>query len=328
MDLLKVTRRVLCIMLLCMAATGTLRAQFTIPTVEPSKTTVAPLADTIRNAPLDNKYFSRAKWEAERRALRKERNTVEFNVNLQASQTQFVNWQAGGDNTFSARSQMFFRHLYKRDKFNLEYRFDARYGANYIDKRLFKNEDEFKFNIQSGWKMHRSWNYAATVNMRSQFSKGLKSRTDSTKISNFMAPGYLDVAIGFNWKKDKSPWNITISPVAGNIIFVLDEQLQARGIAGVPKGDKTKGQLGPSVRIFFDKEFAKKVFRYRSDLYSFCNIRTPPIARWENSLEIKATKLFSTKIYGMFYYDKYSGTEKPQYNYSISVGLSYWIKNK
>lgn len=321
-------RGVFLLLILCTAGAGRALAQFTVPTIEPSRIEAVPLSDSIRNAPITNDFFSLNRWKAERRAIRKERNKIEFNVNLAASQTQFVDWQAGGDNTFSARSQMFFHHLYKRDAFSIEYRLDARYGANYIDKKLFKNEDEFKVNFQTARTMHRNWSYAATVNLRSQFSKGVKSRTDTTKISNFMAPGFLDVSVGFNWKKKDSPWNITISPIAGSIIFVMDEQLRAKGINGVPKGNKTKGQLGPSVRVFYDKTFGKNVFRYRSDLYSFTNIKTPPIVRWENSLEIKATKVFSTKIYGQLYYDKYSGIDKPQYNYSLSVGLSYLIKNK
>ncbi|MDR2886027.1 MAG: DUF3078 domain-containing protein [Rikenellaceae bacterium] len=312
----------------CLVCVCTSRAQFSIPTAESATLEQAPIIDTaIANPQINNPYFSQARWLAEKKALCKERNTIEFNANLAATQTQFKDWQAGGDNTFSARSSLYFRHQYKREKFSLDYRLDARYGANYIEKKLFKNEDEWKTNFQTAWTMHRNWSYAMTVNMRSQFSKGEKSRTDTTKISNFMAPGFLDVAIGFNWKRDSSPWNITISPIAGSVIFVLDEQLQARGINGVPKGNSTKGQLGPSLRVYYDKEFAKKVFRYRSDLYSFTNIRNAPTMRWENTLEIKATKLLSTKLYWLMYYDKQS-IDKMQYNYSLSIGISYWIKNK
>ncbi len=314
---------------LLLSVSAAARAQFTIPTTEPEKMQVIIPVDSLRSATFNNEYFSRARWQAERRALRKERNTVELNANLAATQTQFVNWQGGGENTFSARSTVYFFHRYKRNVFNFEYRIDARYGMNYIDDKLFKNEDEFKINAISSWKMQRNWSYAASTNLRSQFSVGRKSRTDDTKVSNFMAPGFFDIAVGFNYKKDKSPWNITLSPIGGNITTVLDDDLRKRGINGVPKGDKTKGQLGPSVRIFFDREFGKtKALRYRANLYSFSNIKTAPTVLFENTVDIKATKYLTTTLYGRLYYDKYSGTTEPQYNYSVSVGLSYRFKNK
>ncbi len=299
--------------------------QFSLPSTRDTPLSTLPMADTMSRREVDNPYFSRARWLAERKALRKERNTIEFNASLTATQTQFIDWQAGGDNTFTGISQIFYHHLYKRETFSLDYRIDARYGANYIDKVLFKNVDEWKFNLQTAWKLRGNWSYAATTSARSQFSEGVKSRTDDTKVSNFMAPGFFDLSVGFNWKS--KPWDITLSPIAGSVTVVLDEQLQQRGINGVPKGDKTKGQLGPSARIFFDKEFGRKMFRYRSDLYAFTNIRTAPKVRWENTFEIKATKLLSTKIYCLMYYEKPS-IDKLQYQYSLSLGISYWLKNK
>ncbi len=308
-------------------------AQFTIPTLEPAKKVGAvPLVDTLKGRPIDNSYFSRARAQAERKARFKERNTIEYNVTLTASQTQFINWQAGGDNSFSGRSTMLFHHLYKREKFSLDYRFDARYGVNYIDESTFKNEDEFRLNVISAWTMHKNWSYAATANLRSQFTPGRKSRTDRRRISSFMAPGFIDVSGGFNYKK--GAWNITLSPLSGSVTTVLNDSLRikgvdGKGVSGVPIGDRTKGQIGPSVRIFFDKQFGKNnTFRYRSSLYSFTNIKTPPTVRWENTIDIRATKLLTTTLYGAYYFDKFSGTQRPQYNYSLSIGLSYWIKNK
>ncbi len=132
-------------------------AQFTIPTLEPAKAVEAvPMADSLRAAQIGNRYFSLARARAERKARFKERNTIEYNVTLTAAQTQFINWQAGGSNTFSGRSTMLFHHLYKREKFSLDYRFDARYGVNYIDNSTFKNEDEFRFNVISAWTMHKN----------------------------------------------------------------------------------------------------------------------------------------------------------------------------
>ena len=311
-------------------------AQFSISKVEPSAVETRARADSVRQTEYRNDFFSKALWEAERRKLRKERNAIELNLGLQGTQTKFVNWAGGGDNTLAARTTLYFRHQHTRERFGLDYKVEARYGFNVIEKRAFKNEDEFKLNVQTTWKMHKNWSYAATANLRSQFSIGYKSRTDSTKVSTFMAPGFFDISVGFNYKKEGSPFNITISPVAGSVVMVLDEYLRENGVGGkglngLELGKRSKGQVGLSVRIDFDKEFFKQIFRYRWSLYSFTNIKTPPTVRWENTFEIKATRFLSTTVYALFYYDKYANTpkpERPQLNYSLSVGLSYKITNK
>jgi len=305
-------------------------AQFSIPTVDPSATPIAP-PDTMKKAAIRSEFFNEGAWLAEKRRIRKERNTTELNADLQLSQTQFDNWAPGGDNTFAMRSSIFFRHQYKIEKFALDYKFDARYGFNRIEKKLFKNEDEFKFNLLSTWKMKKYWSYATTTNLRSQFTPGYNSRNDRTKKSDFMSPGFVDVAIGFNYHRDKSPISITLSPVSGNIIVVLNDSLSRLGINGVEKGKHTKGQIGPSAQIDLDMEFAKKICRYRSRFYSFTNIQKPPTVRWENTLEIRPTKYLTTTLYALLYYDKMATTPKPQKlqcTYSLGIGLAYRFKNK
>ncbi len=320
--------------LLLMAGTwilcGGASAQFSISRVRPSSVEAKKWVDTIkRNTDYSNDFFSRAKWQAERRALRKERNTIEFGSTLQVSQTQFENWAAGGDNTFSGRATLNFRHQYKRDKFSVDYKFNARYGINIISGKTFKNEDQFTVNVLTGWNFHKNWSYAASANLQSQFSAGYKSRTDKTLKSSFMAPGILDISVGVTY--NRSPFNIVISPVGGRATFVLDDRLLDLGLNGVEKGRYSKWQVGPSIRINFDKEFLKKVFRFRSEIYSFTNIKLPPTIRWESTLDIRATKFLTTTVYAYLYYDKYANTPKPdamQYKYSFSVGLSYTFKNK
>ncbi len=309
---------------------GSVSAQFSLWKVRPSSLESKAFSDSIkRNTGYSNEFFSMSRWKAERRALRKERNTIEFNARLQVSQTQFENWAAGGENTFSGRTTVDFSHTYKREKLSISYAFNARYGINVISGKSFKNEDEFKINMSTGWQMHKSWSYAASANLRSQFSSGYASRTDKTLKSSFMAPGFLDISVGFTY--NKSPWNINLSPVGGSAVFVLDDRLLDKGMNGVPKGQHSKWQVGPSVRVKFDKEFFKQIFRFRSDLYSFTNIRTPPTMRWESTLDIRATKFLTTTVYALVYYDKYADTPKPQamqYNYSFSIGLAYTFKNK
>jgi hypothetical protein len=103
---------------------------------------------------------------------------------------------------------------------------------------------------------------------------------------------------------------------------------------------------GSSIQIDFDKTFGKKgILRYRTTLYSFygwinqvaqqqASRKTgivydsiAPTVRWENTIDIKATKYISTQIYFQLYYNK-AQNKQIQTQTVLGVGLAYTFKNK
>ena len=306
-------------------------AQFSIAPERPMEVT-RYTSDSMRKVVARRyDYTTRARERAERRRLRNQRNTTEFEGGLFASQTQFENWFAGGQNTLSARSTIFFRHQYLRDPIVLDTKFESRYGMNLIDKKPFKNEDEFKLNFMALYRFKSDWSLAAQLNLRSQWANGYSTRIDNTRRSSFMSPGYTDAALGINYRRGTSPLSITLNPFGWSLTTVIDPTLSARGVFGVPKGDRYKGYIGPSGRIDLDMTFYKKVFRLRSYFYTFASFSYPPMVRWETTFDIRATKFLTTTIYAMLYYDRQSSAPHPshiQFNSSLSVGLSYKFKNK
>lgn len=266
-----------------------------------------------------------------KKEIKKERHTFELGGDLQLGQTQFDNWAAGGQNTFSTRTTLTVKHNYKKNKFSIENRFAGRYGMNIIDNKALKNEDEFIYNIKTMWSMRGSWSYAGTANLRSQFSVGRTSREDNTRVSNFMAPGFLDLSLGFNYNRAQSPLSITLSPLTGTMISMLDDELSKKGGHGVEAGKKSKSDIGSSVNLTFDKKFGKSMFRYYSNLFSFTNYKIPPTARFENKLEISPVKFLKTTLFCVLYYDERletPRTSKLQVNYSLGLGIAYSFKNK
>lgn len=320
------------IIALALAAATPAAAQFTIPRNAGRQNEMQRRIDSLRRVEVNqspDEVFSPARELARKLARRKERNTTELNAKLSVQQTQFENWASGGENTFSALSSFFFRHQHKRARFGQESRVDAKYGMNYIEHKMFKNQDVFQLNSLTTWSINKAWSYSFDAELRSQFSVGYKSRTDRTRMSNLMAPGYFKVSGGFVYKL--SPWTINMSPVGGSATFMWDEQLSARGLNGVPKGDRSKWQMGPSLRIIYEKAFAQNKIKVRSEAYSFSNLKTAPTARWETKCDIQATKFISTTLYSFLVYDKAANTPRRdhiQYQYSIAVGLSYTFKNK
>lgn len=306
-------------------------SQFSVSSQRPTDTTPV-FKDTIDRVDLNNAFQNQAKLELERKALRKERNTVEFESSFQMSQTQYDNWASGGENTFTGKATVDFNHKYQKDKFALDYGFDAQYGMNVIDNSPFKNVDVFNINFLATWTISESpWSYAASTNLKSQFSKGYTSRTDKSLISDFMSPGYFDVSAGFSYQKEGSAFSIILSPLTGSITTMLNDTLSMAGTSGVEAGKHTKGQLGPSIDARYDKKFKNDIFRYVSRLYTFSNIITTPTFQWDNTLSIYPLDFLSISIVANVYYDRTASVEKPeslQLNYSVNIGLKYNYKNK
>ena len=272
-------------------------------------------------------YYDHAAWVAERNRVRKERNLFEFEGSFQTSALQFENWTAGGDNTFSGLATLYTRHRYKRNKFTHDLTINARYGINYIDNVSFKNVDELKISEVMSWDIQGSWSYSAAINFRTQFGDGVESRTDQTLISAVMSPGFLDVSVGFTYAPSGAPFKVTLSPIAGNMITMLDDRLYMQGLNGVPAGDRVYSSIGPSINASFDRRFFKGLFRYRSTLYAFTNLTSPPTVRWDNWVDVNLSKYLSVKLYGVIYYLQ-SASPKAQYQYSATLGLSYKFRNK
>ncbi len=317
---------VLALLFVCGHAT----AQFTIPREDKALDRTAGLGDSVRTVTLKaEEYYSRAREMAERRARRKERNYVQLDTRLDISQTQFDNWAAGSDNTFMAKVTIDFQHKYTREKLSVESKLNARYGMNYIDERMFKNEDYFRINNTVAWKLSKYWSYSATSEVTSQFTIGRVSRTDKTKRSNFMAPGYWKPAIGLTYSR--APWTVDVAPIGGSATFLLDGLISGKGGFGVAAGKKSVWKVGSSLRVEYKKNFLKNVVEFKSELYAFTNYTKPATGRWETTCKIKAAKFLTTTIYTKLLYDQTANVPHPkriQYNYSLGVGLSYTFKNK
>lgn len=276
---------------------------------------------------LRNDYFDRAAHQAELRRLRKERNTLEIEATFQTSALQFDNWTAGGNNTFSGLATLFVRHQYKRNKFSSDLTVNARYGINYIDQTPFKNVDELKIKELMSWTIRNDWSYSATINFTTQLSDGFASRTDNTLISALLSPGYIDVSVGFTYAPSGAPYKVTLSPLSGNMITMVDGRLYEQGLNGVPAGQRVYSKIGPSINASLDKKLWKEKLRYRSTLYAFTDLASPPTVRWDNTIDIAISKWLSINLYGVIYY-LHEASPRAQYQYSGTIGLSYKFKNK
>ncbi len=344
-------------------------AQVSIDEVTPKGE--ATFENEVKSETLSADYVSEVKRRAERMAIRKERNVVDFSANLHGSLTAFnQHWQAAGDNTITVLASVNFLHTYNKGRFTLTNTASAKFGYNNMRMELdgaqkgiwFKNVDEIALSTSPQWALVKNWSYGANIKFRTQFAPGYNARGDKQKgayrVSNFMTPGYLDASVGFTYilPSERFPLKVNLAPIAMSATYVTDpavyKSLGADGgivladkAYGVPFGQKQKYEGGLSVQLDFDKTWGKNGWlRYRTTAYSFYGWITDlaqmakaedkaayehivPTVRWENTIDIKATKYISTQIYVQLYYNK-AEVNKLQLQSMLSVGLTYTFKNK
>ena len=288
--------------LLCVLTVLPAAAQISIDEVNAGKK--AEFKERIKTTSADADYFNEARYRAERAAIRKERNKLEFGGGLQGALTSYNDpWikVSGGDNSIALMANLFLNHTYTKHLFSVETKFIAKFGYNRMKVETevknedgststssngvwFKNQDESDLSVGPSFKMTKNWSYGAIFKCRSQFANGYISRTqqeDFERKSAFMAPGYLDISLGITYKcpKPKFPIVVNISPIALSAVFVESAQIrenkwdkkdgwQTYGLAGPDKSSKYEG--GSSVQIDFDRTFGRKgIFRYRTSVFSF-----------------------------------------------------------
>ncbi len=312
----------------------------------------------MKSQAVDANYVSEAAERAERLAIRKERNTIDFTANLHGSLTAFSeSWQAAGDNTITILANLNFLHTYKKGRFSLTNTASAKFGYNNMKMELegkqkgvwFKNVDEVAISTSPQWALVKDWSYGANVKFRTQLAPGYGERGDKQKnnprASNFMTPGYLDASLGFTYilPSEKFPLKVNLAPIAMSATYRDD--IRTSNNYGVEEPNRSKYEGGLSVQLDFDKTWGKNGWlRYRTTAYSFYGWITDlskwskaedraayehvvPTLRWENTIDIKATKYISTQIYVQLYYNK-AEINKLQVQSMLSVGLTYTFKNK
>ena len=312
----------------------------------------------MKSQAVDANYVSEAAERAERLAIRKERNTVDFTANLHGSLTAFSeSWQAAGDNTITILANLNFLHTYNKGRFTLTNTASAKFGYNNMKMELegkqkgvwFKNVDEIALSTSPQWALVKDWSYGANVKFRTQFAPGYGARGDkqlgNQRVSNFMTPGYLDASLGFTYilPSEKFPLKVNLAPIAMSATYRDD--IRTSNNYGVEEPNRSKYEGGLSVQLDFDKTWGKNGWlRYRTTAYSFYGWVTDlskwskaedksayehvvPTLRWENTIDIKATKYISTQIYVQLYYNK-AEINKLQVQSMLSVGLTYTFKNK
>jgi hypothetical protein len=173
----------------------------------------------------------------------------------------------------------------------------------------------------------------------SQFAKGFKYETGpsgletETLISDFFAPGFITLALGFEYHP-VTYFKVRISPLAPRVTIVNDVERFVTADNPTPYGVTPPDQaryewLGAQILAEFDKDLMKNLnLKFRYMLYvnyqEFTGERIDH--RLDISLTAKVNQFINVNVNGILLYD-YDQDLGLQASEALSLGFLYTIQN-
>lgn len=256
-------------------------------------------------------------------------------IGVNASQTSFVNWSAGGDNTVSLNGFLDFGAYYKKGKLSWDTDFSTQYGTTYTKSNGWvKSSDKIDFSTKLGHKIASKWYLSALLDFKTQYDKGYKDPNEKENyISKFMAPAYSNLALGADYKPNDD-FSLFLSPITARMTIVSDKYLSDKGAFGVKEGKKFKLESGAYVKVFYQRDLMtnvkliSKANFFTSYDKNFGNI----VVNWENTISMKVNKFLNANVYTNLQYDdkvkRYNdagekiGGARVQFKEMIGVGVA------
>ncbi|MCB0737688.1 MAG: DUF3078 domain-containing protein [Bacteroidetes bacterium] len=250
--------------------------------------------------------------------------THKASFGLNFSNITLHNWAGGGDDALAVATNINGQLQYKKDKVTWLNTLELGYGQvrNESVGEFRKSDDRLilvsKYSRSFGTK---GFAYSAIMDFRTQMDVGLKyfereGMDDSSSIiSRFLAPGYLTLAAGMEYKPTDN-FYFMLSPVSGKLTFVMDDVLAAAGAFGVEPDKNLLAELGAVSSLrWYVEPFAKsegiagkalKNVSYETKLNLFQAYKKGKALDfiWDNTLLIKANDYISTTFTAQYIYDE------------------------
>lgn len=259
-----------------------------------------------------------------------------FKASLTFNQVSLTNWAAGGENSLGANTFLNLFANLKQGKTTWDNSLDLAYGMVKLgDANVRKSDDKIDLVSKLGHNViNKNLFLSANLNFKTQFAEGYNYPNDSVIISKFMAPGYVMLGLGLEYKP--YPFlSISFLPLTGRLTIVNDTSLALT--YGLDRGDKIKPEFGAAFKVTFEKDVFTNV-NLKSKLDMFSNYLDQPQnidINWEAMLIMKVNKFISTYIGVQTIYDHdiqimdKDGKTGPrtQFKQIFGVGLTYSIKH-
>jgi len=250
---------------------------------------------------------------------------------LMINQTSFSNWVGGGANNVGWLAGVDYNITYEKDKDLWENIILLNYGQNDTQGiGVRKTQDLINVSTNYGRKVSKSWYLSAGAGFLSQFAVGYEdgNNPEATKLSNFMAPGYLNVGLGITYRPNDNV-NVSLRPSNARWTFVLDKDLQTAGSYGLKAdGDASLLQFGFLGTAVYKVKLMENV-NLSNTASVFSNYLDHPerlVLAYGMVLNLKVNRFISSNITVDVMYD-HNQIQKTQLKQTLGVGLAYTLNN-
>ena len=231
--------------------------------------------------------------------------TLIGNGSLGFTQTTLSNWSKGGESALSMLLISKYIANYSKNKIKWENSAEIRYGVSQTPSRgLEKNEDKIEFQSRFGISAFKQWYYSGESNFKTQMANGYAFPNKITPISAFMAPGFLTVSLGLDYKPNKD-FSLFLSPLTSKTTFVRDTVLIAPSKYGLLPGTKKLVEPGIIVKANWHYQLAENI-GYDTKGEFFNNYKYPfqkVAVEWEQVLLMQINRFITTRIMTSLIYD-------------------------
>ena len=247
--------------------------------------------------------------------------------NIQFSQGFVENWAKGGENSISLLSDLRLHANYSKNRVEWESYGIHKLGVlNTDDKEMRVNDDLLELNSKVGLNASEKWFYSGLLNFKTQLFDGFE-KSDAEKenpISGFMAPGYLTMALGMDYKEKN--FTLMLMPFTSKMTAVLDTVKYDQTRYKVDEERKIDYMGGASLvnnltwEISKDFNLASKMDVFFEYLKSAGENQVQ--GEWELILDMNISLFMSARIStSMRYYSNES--DKLQLKENLSISFNY-----
>ncbi len=231
--------------------------------------------------------------------------TLIGNGSLGFTQTTLSNWSKGGESALSMLLISKYIANYSKNKIKWENSAEVRYGVSQTPSRgLEKNEDKIEFQSRFGISAFKQWYYSGESNFKTQMANGYAFPNKINPISAFMAPGFLTVSVGLDYKPNKD-FSLFLSPLTSKTTYVRDTVLIAPSKYGLLPGTKKLVEPGIIVKANWHYQLSENI-GYDTKGEFFNNYKYPfqkVAVDWEQTLLMQVNRFITTRIMTSIIYD-------------------------
>lgn len=250
-------------------------------------------------------------------------------------ESTFTNWASGGENQLASKFVAKPSVIYDNGKWSWENTLDLRYGQQRNEgNQVKKNDDEIVFISKLGKRFSEKWKFSGLYSFNSQFTP---HNEDGIIKSDFMAPAYTNLSLGFDFNPNQN-FSFYMTPLNMRNTWVLNKVLSARGEYNVKPGSNIRFRFGPSFLITWKGEISKNIL-FDSKLGYFQDVVDglgDPVVNWDALINMKVNRFISASFSFTLFYDEDSKTDikdsagnvtgeeaKIQFKQSLGVGFNF-----